>query len=94
MPIRENTPREFTRAGIEGITPNQMGVYALYKTNRWIYVGRGDIRARLLDHLNGDNACINREHPTHWVDEVTANHVERERQVIVELNPVCNQRVG
>jgi hypothetical protein len=85
------------RQNIENLKPGQMGVYGLFREGKWVYVGMGDIRQRLLDHLNGDNPCILRERPTHWVDEVwnaSADRSRREEALIVELNPACNQRVG
>lgn len=87
-------PRSFTRAGIEWLNPDQHGVYGIYRSNAWIYVGKGDIRARLLDHFNGDNACILREGPTHYLCEVTRNADSREKELIVELAPICNKRIG
>lgn len=72
-----------------------MGCYGLYGGSQgWVYVGKGDIRERLLRHVNGDNPCITRHQPTHWVDEVTSDHDRRERELILELKPTCNQRVG
>ena len=56
MPFADN-PREFTKANVESLNPNQMGCYGLYKSTGWVYVGKGDIRARLLSYLNGENAC-------------------------------------
>jgi excinuclease UvrABC nuclease subunit len=95
MPFPQQTPKAFTRANVEALNPNQHGVYGIYRANdAWVYVGKGDIRQRLLDHLNGDNPCITREKPTHWVDEVTSNADAREKQLIVELNPICNKKVG
>lgn len=94
MPFPDQAPREFTRAKIEALNKSQMGVYGLFKQGRWIYIGSGDIRQRLLDHFNGDNGCITREGPTHWVDVLTSNFVEREKELIIELNPSCNKRVG
>ena len=94
MPFVQQTSKPFTRVNIEALRPNQMGVYGLFKTNRWVYVGSGDIRSRLLAHFNGDNSCIIREQPTYWVDEVTANYIQREKDLILELSPPCNQRVG
>jgi len=94
VPFNNNTVRPFTRAGIEAINPNQIGVYGLFKPKVWVYIGRGDIRDRLLKHLNGDNPCITREAPTSWIAEVTSNDVQRERELIAELNSVCNRRVG
>jgi len=95
MPFIQQNPRPFDRPSIEALSPNQNGVYGLFKTGVWIYVGKGDIRQRLLDHLNGDNPCINRERPTHWVAEVfNADPSQREQQLITELSPLCNQRIG
>ncbi len=94
MPFSQQSSRIFNRANVEGLGQNQYGVYGLLREGTWIYVGKGDIRQRLLDHLNGDIPCITREQPTHWVDEVISNMDERERQLILELNPVCNQRAG
>jgi len=94
MPFSQQTPREFTKAGIEWLNPNQTGVYGIFRSGTWIYVGRGDIRSRLLDHLNGGNPRITKEKPTHYVAEVTSNNEAREKTLILELNPVANQKVG
>lgn len=94
MPFPQQTPRAFTRSNIEVLNRNQMGCYGLLRGNMWIYVGKGDIRQRLLDHLNGDNPCITRSAPTHWVDVVANDYDNREKQLIMELLPTCNQKVG
>jgi len=95
MPFSQQTPRLFTRQNIEALRPNQNGVYGLFKQGVWIYVGKGDIRQRLLDHLNGDNLLITLQQPTHWVDEIVQGDPSaREKQLIVELNPICNQKIG
>jgi hypothetical protein len=94
MPFVQQTPRLFTKQGIEALNMNQIGVYGIFKANSWIYVGKGDIRKRLLEHLNGDNPCITRNFPTHYVTEVTSDSDNREKQLIVELKPACNKKVG
>ena len=94
MPFLSQGVRAFNQENIEEITPGQKGVYGLYAGETWVYVGKGDIRDRLLAHLNGDNACITRKKPTNWVDEVTDNMDAREKELIRELDPVCNKRVG
>ncbi len=93
MPFVEQQPRPFNRAQIEALDGNQYGVYGLHHT-RWVYVGKGDIRQRLLDHLNGDNPCISIMKPTHFVAEVTTNADKREKELIREFTPTCNQRIG
>ncbi len=94
MPFPPQQPRQFNRKNIEAITPGQKGCYGLFRSERWVYIGKGDIRQRLLDHLNGDNPCINRQSPTHWVDVVTSDYDEMEKRLIREYQPVCNLKVG
>jgi hypothetical protein len=93
MPFPLQPLHIYNRANVLALEPNQMGVYGLFRQEAWIYVGKGDIRKRLIDHLNEDNPCITKGQPTHWVYEVTANMDEREWQLIFELEPLCNQRV-
>jgi len=95
MGFPSQTPRAFTRANVEAITPGQFGCYGLFVNGGgWVYVGKGDIRKRLLDHLNGDNPCITRNRPTHWVDIVASNMDALEKALILELQPSCNKKVG
>lgn len=95
MPFAPQTPRQFNKFNVESLKLNQNGVYGIFRQGQWIYVGKGDIRQRLLDHLNGDNPYIIRKNPTHWVDEVIASDPSnREKQLIIELNPSCNQKIG
>jgi len=90
MPFLEQTPRLYTRSAIESVNPGQMGVYGILKRGAWIYVGSGDIRTHMLAHFHGDNPSINRETPRYWVSEITTGYIEREKELIVELTPVCN----
>ncbi|OFX80136.1 MAG: hypothetical protein A2X20_00295 [Bacteroidetes bacterium GWE2_40_15] len=91
----QQQPRRFCRADIETINVDQIGVYGIFLQGIWVYIGKGDIRQRLLDHLNGDNPKILSWKPTHWVAEVIKGDSSmREKQLIVELNPRCNMRLG
>jgi hypothetical protein len=96
MAFVQQAPRLFTRQNIEAINPSLSGVYGLFKEGAWVYVGKGNIRERLLAHLNGDNSFILKALPTHWVDEVCNDPVmsAREKQLILEFSPLCNQKVG
>jgi hypothetical protein len=95
MPFPNQTARAFTRVNIEALTPGQMGCYGLFiNQGEWVYVGKGDIRQRLLAHLNGDNPCVTKNRPTHWVDMVTNNMDQMEKALILELKPTCNKKVG
>jgi len=94
MTFPPQNPMEFTRPTVVALRPNQFGVYGLFRQGLAVYVGKGDIRQRLLDHLEGDNSCITSQAPTHFLIEVTSDMDARERQLILELQPFCNLRVG
>lgn len=55
---------------------------------------KGDIRDRMLKHVGGDNVNIILCFPNAWVNIVTANMDQMEKDLIREFNPSCNQRVG
>ena len=99
MPFDQRIPTPFTSTNVQALKPGQKGVYGLLKEGVWVYVGSGDIRGRLLDHIKGDNRCIVREAPTHFVCMPTADYAGHERvearrryaeKLIRELRPVCN----
>ncbi len=96
MAFVQQTSRSFTRQDIESLSQNQCGVYGIFRAGQWIYVGKGDIRTRMLAHLNGDKPAILNQLPTHWVAELCTdpNMSVRERALILECNPLCNERVG
>jgi hypothetical protein len=95
MPFSPQASKPFTRAAIDALPDNVQGCYGLFvNQGKWIYVGRGDIKIRLLAHLNGDNPCITRNKPTHFMIQVAVLAETLEKQLILELTPVCNQKVG
>ena len=100
MAFPQQTPRPYTRRDIEKLTVGQRGCYGIVRKNNdgswtWIYVGKGDdIRARMLEHVNGDNPRITRKRPTHWVGMVTNDNDDEEKRLILALNPVANRKVG
>lgn len=93
MPFPHQGSRPFNRRGIETLRRGQNGLYGIFNSMTCIYVGRGNIRERLLAHLNGvgGNPCILRNHPTHYVIEFGRNSIARQRQLIAEFDPVCNR---
>jgi len=93
VPFSKQTPRAYTRANVFALGEDQIGVYGLFRKNDWIYIGKGDIRQRLLDHLNGDKPCITKAMPTHWVAELWPKPDARMSQLINELKPSCNKKV-
>ena len=96
MPFPAQTPRPFTREDALTLNQDQMGCYGILVqrlTETWVYIGSGDIRQRLLDHID-DNPCITQNSPTHWVGSVTNDYIEEEKRLIAEYQPICNQRLG
>lgn len=93
MPFPQQFARPFSRDAIESLTPDQYGVYGILNANGWIYVGRGNIRERLLAHLTGTDGIpgIRLSRPTRFVTEITGAGAARERELIAELDPVCNR---
>ena len=93
MPFPHQGSRPFTRRGIEAVKRGQNGLYGIFNATGCIYVGRGNIRERLLAHLSGsgNNAHILRNRPTHYVVELTRSGAARQRQLIAEFHPVCNR---
>ena len=85
-------------ASIVANAPNASGVYAIFNSTNWIYIGEsGDIQARLLQHLNGDNSCIIQSLPTGFQFELVPGQtarVARQNQLILALKPICNQKLG
>ena len=55
----------FAYQAVQAKAPNASGVYTIYSSQQWIYVGEGDdIRQSLFGHLNEPSACISRRGPS------------------------------
>ncbi len=90
-----STPmRPYTKEDILNIKPDQRGVYGIFKGNTAIYVGSGDLRERMLAHVDGDNSCITESLPDEWTaGVVSGDPTVLEGQLIREYDPACNQVV-
>jgi len=54
----------WSESSIKPNAPQSSGVYAIHSAV-WIYIGESnDIQRKLLEHWDGDNACITRAIPT------------------------------
>lgn len=101
MPLPEQALNEFTRERVERHRPGQPGVYALFTAEqRCVYVGSGDIRSRLLAHLDERDTCIASHRPTHWIERpllltyktavaLIPDLDRRALELIDELDPLC-----
>jgi predicted GIY-YIG superfamily endonuclease len=86
----------FNAAGIAS-APSASGVYAIYNSQRWIYVGESnDIQRRLGEHFAAQGTCIKDHAPAAFQYELVAaaQRVARQDALIVALNPACVERAG
>ena len=75
--------------------PHASGVYALFDSQKWIYVGEAaDVQTELLRHLNGDNPSLTRSLPIGFQFELVAaaQRVARQDQLISALQPASNHK--
>jgi len=87
----------FSQASIVLNAPEQSGVYALHSLGTWVYVGESaNIRAQLLQHLVGDNACISVYPYLNFSYELIPEAVRawRHGELIREFRPICNPWLG
>jgi len=89
MPFPPQKPQPFERASVEAVATGTVGCYGLFRKDRWVYIGKGDIRQRLLAHLQGDNPWLVDHQPTHWVAVETVDYDSAERELVLACDPVC-----
>jgi hypothetical protein len=96
MPFANPNRYAYTELCVEKHCPAASGVYVLYSTGgfTWevIYVGEAeDVQKSLLQHLEGDNACIVDRRPTSFIAERVDAERRRARcdELIGEYSPTC-----
>lgn len=98
MPWNGTTGFRFDTSSVIANAPDASGVYALFNQGVWVYIGESqNIRERLLQHIaNEQNACVRRSNPQWFAYEpvLPVYRVVRQDQLILELHPTCNQRLG
>jgi hypothetical protein len=82
-------PKPFDRDAVATFHAGVMGCYGLFCRDRWVYIGAGDIRQRLLAHLDGDRPWTLADQPTHWVAVETPEYEAVERDLVLACGPVC-----
>jgi hypothetical protein len=91
VPFPPQKPKPFDRESVEAAPVGSVGCYGLFRKDRWIFIGKGDIRQGLLGHLNGDVPVILLQRPTHWVAVETPDYEVMERELVLACDPVCNR---
>ncbi len=82
----------FQRESILRNAPDCSGVYGLFSAF-WIYIGATeDIRARIMEHLQGDDPCIVRYRPSGFAFELASPRYRHRRRMYLmkDLQPLCN----
>lgn len=90
----QQMPQPFNSFGVSSLAPGYTGVYGIFRQNVWVYIGKGNIKERLTEHLR--NSFILAQGPTHFVTELWLDpHMSnREKQLILACRPLCNLKVG
>lgn len=84
--------------------PKDMGVYALWRNQQLLYIGRAlggasTIASCLDEHMRGDRCDCSRQ-ATHYSWEIVLQPIVRELELLQEQNlqrgglPPCNQHSG
>ncbi len=93
MPFPDQPRRTFDRAEIERLPLGRRGVYGLFSEEGCVFVGKGDLRERLLLHLKPgfteEARCVRKSAPTWFLVEETENFVVRHMGLVVEYAPKC-----
>ena len=82
-------PQPFELATIAALRPGLLGCYGLFRRERWVLIGAGDVRACLLAHLDGDRPWEPKDEPTHWVVVETTEYQTAARDLVVACAPSC-----
>lgn len=97
MPFENHGNRSFTAISVAKNAPRVSGVYGLADARQWIYVGEAaDIQAELMRHLQNPHAFLMTHPPSGFTYELSAagQRIERQSQLVVELEPIGNRQVG
>jgi len=75
--------------------PDASGVYTIFSSRRWVYVGESDdIRQSLFRHLNESAPCMHAVGPLSFSFELAAGdrRVALGQSLAAQLKPTCNRR--
>jgi predicted GIY-YIG superfamily endonuclease len=83
----------FGYRAVQDMAPKASGVYTIYTSQQWLYVGESDdIRQSLFEHLNAPGACMKRRGPLSYSFELVpaAERAIRRQALVTALVPACN----
>jgi hypothetical protein len=82
----------FAYRAVSERAPSASGVYTIYTSRRWLYVGESDdIRQSLFQHLNEPGRCLAGRGPLSFSFELVsaAQRPGRQRALVAVLAPEC-----
>jgi len=82
----------FAHRAVNERAPSASGVYTIYTSRRWLYVGESDdIRQSLFQHLNEPGRCLVQRGPLSFSFELisAAQRPGRQRALVAVLDPEC-----
>ncbi len=93
MPFPDQPRHPFTPEEVARVPEGKRGVYGLFNDLGCVFVGKGNLRERLLLHLKPgyteEARCIRKLAPTYFLLEETENFVVRHMGLAVEYAPRC-----
>jgi hypothetical protein len=87
-----NDTYAFGYRAVQDKAPNTSGVYTIYTSQQWLYVGEsGDVQESLFGHLNRPSACMARAGALSFSFEVVPplERVTRQQALVTALAPTC-----
>jgi len=82
----------FTFEAVRRMAPSASGVYTIFTSRQWVYVGESDdVQQSLFRHLNEPNPSIDQFGPLSFSFELTPadERKARQRALIAKLEPAC-----
>lgn len=92
----DNDTYAFGFRAVQDKAPNKSGVYTIYTSQQWLYVGESeDVKESLFRHLNEASACMARLGPLSFSFEVVpaAARLGRQQALVAALAPACQRGV-
>jgi hypothetical protein len=92
VPYENNDSYAFGYRAVQNKAPNTSGVYTIYTSQRWLYVGEsGDVRESLFQHLNQPSPCLTRAGALSFSFEAVPppERVARRQALAAALAPAC-----
>lgn len=97
MDCEHNDSYAFGFRAVQDKVPNLSGVYTIYTSRRWLYVGQSDdLKQSLFKHLNEPAPCMARRGPLSFSFEIVpaAQLIERQQALVTALSPTCQPPNG